>query len=325
VNAIGQDCCGYFTGEELYINCGGPRLDDALRTGIGDGRVWQADTFAAPSPFLSSDNLYTADFATGLVAPAIWTAAGNPDLTTLVEPEFTDNPARSRIFSTERWADGPVAYRVALPYGKYDVTLLFAEGCCSEGCTDVADPQTGGTPCRVFDVLLNGDLVLDQFSQHVEAQRALGNALPNANWAVGLAKGPFQVDATADGIVEIVVADLGPGDNPQNAAIKGIAIVKSGGVVKPRFKRGDSNADGTLNITDGIYVLNYLFLGGPTPTCLEAANANDDAQINITDGIYILNFLFLGGPGPAAPGPDACGPDPATSPTNLTCVSYTKC
>jgi hypothetical protein len=64
-----------------------------------------------------------------------------------------------------------------------------------------------------------------------------------------------------------------------------------------------------LNITDGIYVLNYLFLGGPAPPCLAAANANGDGVLNITDGIYILNFLFLGGPPPAAPYPDWDDPD----------------
>jgi hypothetical protein len=92
-----------------------------------------------------------------------------------------------------------------------------------------------------------------------------------------------------------------------------------------QFRRGDSNADGQINITDGIYVLNYLFLGGPTPTCIEAANPNDDPQVNITDGIYILNFLFLGGPPPAAPGQESCGKDPAGSPNDLGCSAYDRC
>ncbi|MGQ9589145.1 MAG: dockerin type I repeat-containing protein [Planctomycetota bacterium] len=100
-----------------------------------------------------------------------------------------------------------------------------------------------------------------------------------------------------------------------------------GGPVEPIFHRGDANGDGGLNITDGIFVLNYLFLGGPAPGCLEAANANDDADVNITDGIYVLNYLFLGGPAPPAPGPPEvpCGPDPATSPTALGCEVYTEC
>ena len=48
---------------------------------------------------------------------------------------------------------------------------------------------------------------------------------------------------------------------------------------------------------DALATLNFLFLGGPPPTCTEAANANDDGSVNITDGIYVLNFLFLGTPG----------------------------
>jgi hypothetical protein len=91
------------------------------------------------------------------------------------------------------------------------------------------------------------------------------------------------------------------------------------------FRRGEANADGTLNITDGIFVLNYLFLGGPTPPCLEAANANDDATLNITDGIYILNYLFLGGPAPPAPGAASCGPDPEGSQSDDGCLSYLNC
>jgi len=47
---------------------------------------------------------------------------------------------------------------------------------------------------------------------------------------------------------------------------------------RKQFRRGDSDAKGGVpNITDGIFVLNYLFLGGPTPTCLEAADADNKA------------------------------------------------
>jgi hypothetical protein len=102
-----------------------------------------------------------------------------------------------------------------------------------------------------------------------------------------------------------------------------------GGPVKPVFLRGDPNNDGTANITDGIYILNFLFLGGPKPTCQESADPNDDGTVNITDGIYVLNYLFLGGPEPLAPGPAGkglpCGPDRTESPKDLGCESYTKC
>ena len=103
------------------------------------------------------------------------------------------------------------------------------------------------------------------------------------------------------------------GDGP------GIAIVKGGSGGGTQFIRGNANADAVLNITDGIYVLNFLFLGGPAPPCAEAANANGDAVLNITDGIYILNFLFLGGPPPAAPYPD-CG-----AVEGADCASFPTC
>jgi hypothetical protein len=116
-------------------------------------------------------------------------------------------------------------------------------------------------------------------------------------------------------------------DDPKGAVAAEIIqwlMAKAGGGGEPIFNRGDSNADGIVNITDGIFVLNFLFLGGDDPPCMEAANANDDAVINITDGIYILNFLFLGGPEPPEPGSTdtPCGPDPAGSVSDLGCDNY---
>ena len=90
-----------------------------------------------------------------------------------------------------------------------------------------------------------------------------------------------------------------------------------------QFRRGDANASGDLNITDGVFILNYLFLGGPTPTCLDAADSDDNGSLNITDGVRVLNFLFLGGPEPPAPGTANCGPDPVSDDL-ATCV-YESC
>ena len=94
-----------------------------------------------------------------------------------------------------------------------------------------------------------------------------------------------------------------------------------GGTVEAIFRRGDADADGIVNITDAIYVLNYLFQGGSEPPCLDAADADDEFAINITDGIYILNFLFLGGNEPPTPGPFSCGPD-TPGEDGLDCQSY---
>ena len=84
------------------------------------------------------------------------------------------------------------------------------------------------------------------------------------------------------------------------------------------FRRGDGNGDSRIDISDGIGILNFLFLGGPAPRCAEAANANDDSRLNMSDAIFIFAYLFLGGPDPPAPGPRDCGPD-ATPPALEPC------
>ncbi len=93
------------------------------------------------------------------------------------------------------------------------------------------------------------------------------------------------------------------------------------------FHRGDSNTDGKVDLSDAVAIFGFLFLGGPSPSCLEAANANNDPKLDISDGIYILSFLFSGGPAPPSPGPPpgACGEDPPGPPASLGCLSYDRC
>ena len=88
------------------------------------------------------------------------------------------------------------------------------------------------------------------------------------------------------------------------------------------FLRGDGNDDGTIDLTDAITILNYLFLGGEAPGCLDAADSDDDEEIQLTDGIYTLSFLFSGGVPPPAPWP-GCGEDLAGE--GLDCTAQQSC
>jgi hypothetical protein len=89
------------------------------------------------------------------------------------------------------------------------------------------------------------------------------------------------------------------------------------------FLRGDSDASGTENLTDAIVILGWLFLGGASLPCEDAADADDNGALEITDAVVILGHLFLGGPPPAPPGPFACGPDPAAD--ALSCGAFLPC
>jgi hypothetical protein len=95
-----------------------------------------------------------------------------------------------------------------------------------------------------------------------------------------------------------------------------------------RFRRGDANRDGSMNIADAVYILQNLFAQGPAISCKDAADSNDDEAINIADPVYILQNLFAQGPGVPAPGPGACGPDTTgsgpdkTGPQLIDCADY---
>jgi hypothetical protein len=74
--------------------------------------------------------------------------------------------------------------------------------------------------------------------------------------------------------------------------------MKAGFVHASGIRHGDANADGAVGLGDAIYILNYLFKGGPDPCPMEAGDANCDGVVNLGDAIYILNYLFKGGPSP---------------------------
>jgi hypothetical protein len=100
-------------------------------------------------------------------------------------------------------------------------------------------------------------------------------------------------------------------------------MVTPGSAPDPVFARGDANADGGLDLGDPVFILNWQFRGGPTPTCLDAADSNDDERNDLSDAIWTLRFLFSGGSPPPPPYP-GCGLDP-TSPPLLDCAAFPAC
>jgi hypothetical protein len=94
----------------------------------------------------------------------------------------------------------------------------------------------------------------------------------------------------------------------------------------PFFRRGDANTDGKTDLSDAVFILNYLLTGGPSPSCLDAADCNDSggSALDLSDPVYLLGFLFLGGPELPAPF-DECGPDPTTEEDDLYCETFPPC
>ncbi len=64
------------------------------------------------------------------------------------------------------------------------------------------------------------------------------------------------------------------------------------------YARGDANCNGVIEVGDVVYLINYLFKGGPAPLTLKAGDANADFVIDVGDVVYLINYLFKGGPPP---------------------------
>ncbi len=106
---------------------------------------------------------------------------------------------------------------------------------------------------------------------------------------------------------------------------------------RTRFVRGDVNQDGTVDMGDAISIVSYLFINGPRPRCLDAADINDDAYlgtltaVNVADPLYLLRYLFVRGPcvpppfrSPSIRYPMDCGLDPQLD-DGVDCESYDRC
>ena len=71
----------------------------------------------------------------------------------------------------------------------------------------------------------------------------------------------------------------------------------------------DYDGGDVIDISDLVYLVDYMFTGGPAPQCWEEANVDGSGPINppldgpadidISDLVYLVDFMFTGGPPPA--------------------------
>ena len=134
------------------------------------------------------------------------------------------------------------------------------------------------------------------------------------------AKGDLKI-RLENGLLEPPIDNLFSIDNQAvyvTELTEGAIRVGGGGQGGGAFLRGDFNMDTSLDISDPIGILGYMFFGGSSPKCVVAGDANDDETIDVSDSIYLLSYLFAQGPPPPPPLDSQGGFDP--TPGDLSCA-----
>jgi hypothetical protein len=64
----------------------------------------------------------------------------------------------------------------------------------------------------------------------------------------------------------------------------------------------DANNDGTIDISDAVYLISYIFSGGlaPTPNAIGSGDADCSGMVDISDAVYLISYIFAGGTAPGA-------------------------
>lgn len=73
----------------------------------------------------------------------------------------------------------------------------------------------------------------------------------------------------------------------------------------PWFKKdvyfsGDANRDRMVNLSDLIFLTNFIFKGGLAPYPSKAGDTNCSGKVDLGDVVYLVNYLFKGGAAPCS-------------------------
>ncbi len=90
------------------------------------------------------------------------------------------------------------------------------------------------------------------------------------------------------------------GSTMQDYSVSGVFADSSAFVVNSSIevighRGGDINRNGRLDIADLVFLVDYIFRGGPLPDPIEAGDANYDGSVTVLDILVLVDHIFRGG------------------------------
>ncbi len=186
--------------------------------------------------------------------------------------------------------------------------ILVSFVCPSEGdthCVSMSVDPPNGSP-GLFTVIAigqddSGDQILYTFTANSDRDvpKVVGPQAENRA-SFELTEGTWTITAFVDDRSEC-------GDQANNSICTITVEVRQ---PTANWVRCDCNGDRARDISDAIFFLTWLFVGGSNPGCPAACNCNGDRtqdgseRLDISDAIFDLVFLFAGGAPPPPPYPE---------------------
>jgi hypothetical protein len=161
----------------------------------------------------------------------------------------------------------------------------------------------GGTVSSPTEIILNWEAAPDVYCHVYRREAASGGSFFRVDDPSGSLANPgvadsFFVDAAIDsgGAYDyMIIAE----DLSGHLGFHSEIITVDAGA--PTYLPGDANADGTINVGDCAYTINFIFRDGPSPIPYMAGDCNCDLTVNVGDVVYTINYIFKEGPAPGCP------------------------
>ncbi len=239
---------------------------------------------------MAVDPTYLPDFPNRELYPVYWHELNNYMM--LENPEYW-------MYILEHMGDEAFCHeRLVIP----SLSTAVPDSTFTMECSPDLNHTSPGGPPAYYNIDVGS---VSGYSLNVNLQ--LGGVVPPAAILASFAPNDLAPPYTSD---VAVLADIsvapgtyiltfqGTGDDGQTNECQVILVVLPEGVC------GDVTADRIIDLGDVVYVLGYLYKGGPPPEPACLGDVNCDGIVDLGDVVYLITYLYKGGPLPC---PECCG------------------
>jgi len=220
---------------------------------------------------------------------------GNGAFATYVTYQAGDcpTPVVATDFDEDSLADVATANSVS-----DDISVLLGNGDGSLGAHSDYPVGDSTWPKSIFAADVDGDGHLDLISGNTTSNSISvltgngdGSFVSPSAYPVGL--GPISVfasDLDQDYDLDLAVV---------NQLGNTVMVLLNGGCCIPPIRGNvDYDPGDAVDISDLVYLVDYMFTGGPPPPCFEEADMDCSGGIDISDLVYLVDYMFNNGPPP---------------------------